>query len=312
MRDNEEYLFVSKSPEEGATVVCEAVTSPFITGSSSPPMSPMSPATSSGPSGSTSGGPTGSTSSGPTGSTDGTTGSLSDLVERANKAHEDKAAAEAAIAAATATKAAAEDVYDKLSYIDSYLSFVTTKRFKRQGASATTTYPTPTNCNEVKSAMTDVKNLIDSSSSDYNTARATEVAAILRSLSHTDLSPPCTSSDVAELDAAKDAAKDNAKAVVATQTNLISAKTEELNNLVAEIKSLNEQIVEAGGTTIDPGTTAQTVPTVSTNGPAGSTSGTPTGSTSGAPTGSTSAGPTGSTDGTTGSLSDLAEKANKA
>ena len=152
--------------------------------------------------------------------------------------------------------------------------------------------------------MTDVKNLIDSSSSDYNTARATEVAAILRSLSHTDLSPPCTSSDVAELDSAKDAAKTNADAVVATQTNLISTKTEELNDLVAEINSLNEQIVAAGGTTIDPGTTAQTVPTVSTNGPVASTSAGPSGSTSGAPTGSTSGAPTGPTSGApTGSSS---------
>merc|ERR1712192_370091 len=92
----------------------------------------------------------------------------------------------------------------------------------------------------------------------------------------------------------------------------ISTKTEELNDLVAEINSLNEQIVAAGGTTIDPGTTAQTVPTVSTNGPAASTSagpsgstwGSPTGSTSGAPTGPTSGAPTGSTSGApTGSTS---------
>merc|ERR1719184_667990 len=116
MRDNEEYCFVSKPPSEGATVVCEAVTSPF-TGSSSPPMSPATSPASAGPSGSTSAsaGPSGSTSPGPTGSTDGTTGSLSDLVDRANKAHEDKDAAEAAILEATATKEAAEDVSNKLT-----------------------------------------------------------------------------------------------------------------------------------------------------------------------------------------------------
>merc|ERR1711990_723451 len=99
LRDNEEYCFVQKSTEEGATVVCEAATSPFFTGSSTPPMSPVS--------GSTSTGQTGST---PTGSTDGTTGSLDDLINRANEAHEKKEAAEAAIADAEVAKAAAEDV----------------------------------------------------------------------------------------------------------------------------------------------------------------------------------------------------------
>merc|ERR1712212_38398 len=155
--------------------------------------------------------------------------------------------------------------------------FVSGNRFKRQAASTTTTYPTPTNCNDLKSTMIDLTNAMDSSSSDYNTARATAIVAILTSLTSSDLSPACSSSDVSELNSAKDAAKNNADAVVTTQTNLIATKTEELNALVLEIKSLNAQIAAAGGTTVDPGTTAQTVPTVAPVA-SGSTSAGPTGS----------------------------------
>merc|ERR1712212_1255118 len=103
------------------------------------------------------------------------------------------------------------------------------RRFRRQAASTTTTYPTPTNCNDLKSTMIDLTNAMDSSSTDYNTARATAIVAILTSL--TSVSPACSSSDVSELNSAKDAAKANADAVVTTQTNLISAKADELNAL---------------------------------------------------------------------------------
>merc|ERR1719175_114644 len=149
---------------------------------------------------------------------------------------------------------------------------------------------------------------MDSSSSEYNTARATAIVAILTTLTKDNLSPACSSSDVSELTSAKDAAKAKADEVVTTQTNLISKKTDELNDLVSEINSLNQQIAAAGGTTKDPGTTAQTVPTVAgpTSGPTGSSSAGPTGSssagpTSAGPTGSTSAGPTSA--GPTGSTS---------
>merc|ERR1719341_2789854 len=283
LRDNEEYCFVQKSTEEGATVVCEAASSPFFTGSSTPPMSPVT------------GGQTGST---PTGSTDGTTGSLDDLTSRANEAHEKKDAAEAAIANAEAAKAAAEDVSNKLNDLD--MSKFVTGRFRRQDASTTTIYPTPANCNDLKSTMTDLTNAMDSSSPGYDTAKAVAIVAILAT--DITLNPRCSSSDVADLNSAKDAAKNKADAVVIEQTNLISAKTEELNALVLEIQSLNEQIIAAGGTTIDPGTTAQTVPTVATGSastgstPAGSTPGSSAGSTPGSSPGSTpESTPTGST-----------------
>merc|ERR1712223_128264 len=108
--------------------------------------------------------------------------------------------------------------------------------------------------------MTDLANAMDSNSADYDTARATEIILLL--ISPLTLSPACSSSDVSDLNSAKDAAKSNADSVVATQANLISAKTDELNALVLEIQALNEQISAAGGTTIDPGTTAPTVATV--------------------------------------------------
>merc|ERR1711936_1498981 len=275
LRDNEEYCFVQKSTEEGATVVCEAATSPFFTGSSTPPTSPVS----GGSTGSTFGGPTGQTGSTPTGSTDGTTGSLDDLTSRANEAHEKKKAAEAAIANAEAAKAAAEDVSNKLNDLD--MSKFVSSRFRRQDASTTTTtYPTPANCNDIKSAMTDLTNAMDSSSSEYNTARAVAIVAILST--DITLSPGCSTSDVADLDSAREAAKNKADAVVTEQTNLISTKTDELNALVLEIQSLNEQIAAAGGTTVDPGTTAQPVDTVA----AGSTPGSSPGSTPGSSPGS--------------------------
>merc|ERR1719458_947442 len=166
-------------------------------------------------------------------------------------------------------------------------------RFRRQDASTTTTYPTPADCNDLKSTMADLTNAMDSSSSEYNTARATAIVAILTSFP--DSEPPCSSSDLEDLNSAKDLAKNMADAVVTAQTNLISTKTEELNVLVLEIQSLNAQIIAAGGSTIDPGTTAQTVPTVATG--SASTGSTPAGSTPGStPTGST---PTGSTPGST-------------
>ena len=191
--------------------------------------------------------------------------SLDDLTSRANEAHEKKEAAEAAIANAEATKAAAEEVSNQLSGLDmnKFVTDMYGNLFRRHNF----TYPTPANCNDLKSTLTDLINAMDYSSSEFNTARATAIVATLTSLTGSSLSPSCSSSDVADLNTAKDEAKSNGDAVVTAQANLISRKTEELNALVLEIKSLNEQISAAGGTTIDPGTTAKTVPTLA-RGPA--------------------------------------------
>ena len=125
--------------------------------------------------------------------------------------------------------------------------------------------------------MKDLTNAMDMNAPEYDPVRATSIVAILTSLDASTL-PGCSSTDLADLNSAKSAAKENADTVVTTQTNLISAKVEELNALVVEIHALNVQISEAGGTTIDPGTTAQTVATVATvSTSAGSTSGGSTG-----------------------------------
>ena len=180
-------------------------------------------------------------------------------------AHKAKKAAEAAIIKAESTKEAAKDVSNKLGALD--MNKFITSRFRRQDASVTTTnHPTPSNCNDLKSTMTDLRDAMDFKAPDYDPAKATNIVAILSSLDSSHLSPGCSSSDLSELNDAKNAAKDNADAVVTTQTTLISAKTDELNALVGLIQALNQQISAAGGTTIDPGTTATQVPPTSTEG----------------------------------------------
>ena len=200
-----------------------------------------------------------------TGSTEATTESLAELTARANVAHKAKEAAEAAIAKAEETKEAAEDVSNKLDALD--METFITSRFRRQDVSATaTTYLSPVNCEALKSTMTDLTNVVDYGSPDYDPAKATDIVAILTSLDPSYLSPECSSSDLSELKNAKNAAKDNADAVVTAQANLISAKIDEMNALVLLILALNQQISAAGGTTIDPGTTATPAHTIDTEG----------------------------------------------
>ena len=173
-------------------------------------------------------------------------------------AHKVKEAAEAAIAKAEATKAAARDVSDKLEALD--MNTFISSRFRRQDASTGTNHPTPDNCDDLKSSMKDLTKAMDFRAPDYDPARATDIVTILTSLDSSYLSPGCSSSDLSELNDAKNAAKDNADAVVTTQTTLISAKADELNALVWLILALNQQISAAGGTTINPGTIATNVP----------------------------------------------------
>ena len=136
-----------------------------------------------------------------------------------------------------------------------------TSRFRRQDTSTTAiNNPTPSNCDDLKSTMKDLTNAMDYRAPDYDPARAMDIVAILTSLDSSYLSPGCSSSDLSELNDAKNAAKDNADAVVTTQTTLISAKTDELNALVLLILALNQQISAAGGTIIDPGTSVTPVP----------------------------------------------------
>ena len=184
------------------------------------------------------------------------------MTGRANAALEAKEAAQAAIADAEASKAAAEDVSNQLDDLDINTFITSSSRFRRQDSSNTATaYPTPANCNDLKTTMTDLTNAMESSTPDFDQAK--DLVAILTRLDPSSLSPDCSSSDLLELEEAKDTAKGIAEAVVATQTNFISAKTNELNALVSLILALNQQILVEGGTTIDPGTISTPVSTES-------------------------------------------------
>ena len=170
-----------------------------------------------------------------------------------------KEKAEAEIAKAEATKESAKDVSNKLDALN--MNTFITSRFRRQDASTTAiNNPTPSNCDDLKSTMKDLTKAMDYRAPDYDPARAMDIVAILTSLDSSYLSPGCSSSDLSELNDAKNAAKDNADAVVTTQTTLISAKTDELNALVLLILALNQQISAAGKTIIDPGTSVTPVP----------------------------------------------------
>merc|ERR1719234_839299 len=129
------------------------------------------------------------------------------------------------IAEAETRKATAEDIADKIDSLDMNTFIETRFRFKRQDTS--TTYPTPANCNELKSSMTDLVNSLDIDAADYNPVRAADIVTILTSLDASTLSPGCSSTDLSDLNSAKSAAKNNAADVVTIQTNLISAKNEE-------------------------------------------------------------------------------------
>ena len=173
-----------------------------------------------------------------------------ELATRANAAHKAMEAAEAAIEEGEVAEAAARDLSNKLDALDMN-SFITSQ-FRRQDASTIgTDNATPVNCDDLKTTMIDLTNVMD-----YDPAKATDIVIILTSLDPSYLSPGCSSSDLSELNNAKNAAKDNADAVVTSQADFISAKTDELNALVLLILALNRQISAAGGTTIHLGTTA--------------------------------------------------------
>ena len=109
---------------------------------------------------------------------------------------------EADIAEAETTKAAAEDISDKIDSLDMN-TFVTGFRFRRQDDS--TTYPTPANCNDFKSSMNDLVNALDSDAPDYDLIRAANIVTILTSLDASTLSPGCSisSTDLSDLNSAK-------------------------------------------------------------------------------------------------------------
>merc|ERR1712037_323512 len=183
------------------------------------------------PTGSTPGSSSGSTSaaSTSTGTTVApTTESVEALSQKVNEAAATKAAAVEAINAAAETKAAAEEVGSALGEIN-LNAFVTRLRNKRQAT--TTTYATPSNCDDVKTAMVDITNALDGTNdATYNPTKALAIVSILKDpTTASGLNPSCSANDVAELKTAKDSASSKAAEVVATQTNKIAKATEEFN-----------------------------------------------------------------------------------
>ena len=111
--------------------------------------------------------------------------------------------------------------------------------------------------------MDAIANALDgTNSATYNPTKAVAIVAILKALTVNDLDPACSQSDVSELETKKTSASSKAAEVVATQTNKISAATEEYNKAVATINSVNEALVSQGATTVAAGTTAAPVATV--------------------------------------------------
>merc|ERR1712013_759910 len=190
---------------------------------------------------------TGSTFDGslPTGSTSGstiapTTESVEALSQRASAASEAKEAAEAEIAAAAEKKAAAESVSSELGTIDmnNFKDDGGPGRRRRQ-SETTTTYAKPGSCSDVKTAMDDITNALDGTNdATYNPTKA---VAIVKDLTSSDLADQvCTDSDVSELDNKKTTSLAKAAEAVATETNKIAAATEEFNEAVALINTINE------------------------------------------------------------------------
>ena len=143
---------------------------------------------------------------------------------------------EADIVEAETTKAAAEDISDKIDSLDMN-TFITGSRFRRQDGSKT--YPTPVNCNDLKSSMTDLENaLAEIDAPDYDTVRAASIVTMLTSLDASNLSPGCSWEEFEDLISAWSAAKENAEALVTTLIDLIDAKKNELNALKGELNAL--------------------------------------------------------------------------
>merc|ERR1711978_487101 len=193
---------------------------------------------------------------GPTGSASGstiapTTESVEALRQRASAASEAKEAAEAEIVAAAEKKTAAESVSSELGTLDmnNFKDGGGPGRRRRQ-SETTTAYAKPGSCAGVKTAMDDITNALDGTNdATYNPTKAVAIVAILKSLTATDLNPSCSTSDVADLESAKESAASKAAEVVATQTNKIAKATEEFNAAVALINAVNEALASQGATT---------------------------------------------------------------
>ena len=163
------------------------------------------------------------------------TTSLEDLTAKVKTIQKEMESVGTDIAKAETTKAAAEDISNKIDSLDMN-TFIIGSRLRRQEAS--TTYPTPTNCNELKSRMDELKNALDSNALDYDPVRADSIVTMLTSLDASNLSPGCSWEEFEDLISAWSAAKENAEALVMTLTDLIDAKKNELYALKGKLNAL--------------------------------------------------------------------------
>jgi len=158
-----------------------------------------------------------------------------ELAAKVKTIQEKMESVEADIAEAETIKAAAEDISDKIGSLDMN-TFITGSRLRRRDAS--TTYPTPADCDGLKSSMDDLKALAIDAPDYYE--RADSIVTMLTSLDASTLSPGCSSADLVDLINARNTAKDNAVALGRSEDNVIREKKAELNSLLHELNALIE------------------------------------------------------------------------
>jgi len=161
-----------------------------------------------------------------------------ELAAKVKTTQEKMESVEAEIAKAETTKAAAEDISNKIGSLDMN-TFINGSRFKRQGASRT--YPTPTNCNNLKSSMTDLANALDDTNAPhYDTAA--EIVDILTNLDASNWASGCSWEEFEDLISAWSAAKNKAEDLVTRQTDLISGLNDELNALKSDLNAIFKEM----------------------------------------------------------------------
>merc|ERR1712192_211475 len=147
---------------------------------------------------------------------------------------------EAEIAQAETGKAAAEDISNKIDSLDMN-TFITGSRFRREDAS--TTYPTPEDCNDLKTSMTDLADALDEiDAPDYDPVPAASIVKMLTSLDASNLAPGCSWEEFEDLVSRWSAAKNNAEDLVERTTQLRDNKKAELNDLKGKLNALFGQM----------------------------------------------------------------------
>jgi len=164
-----------------------------------------------------------------------------ELAAKVKTIQEKMESVEADIAEAETIKAAAEDISDKIGSLDMN-TFITGSRLRRRDAS--TTYPTPADCDGLKSSMDDLADALDDidAPTNYDTVRAASIVTMLTHLNANTLDPGCSWEEFEDLVSRWSAAKNNAEDLVARTTHLRANKKAELNDLKGELNTLFGQM----------------------------------------------------------------------